>query len=36
VTFSLFEMPRLAAWVREVVAASSDAPEPVLVGPLGA
>jgi len=36
VTFSLFEMPRLARWVREVLAALPDAPEPVLVGPLGA
>ena len=36
VTFSLFEMPRLAAWVREVVAATPDLPEPVLVGPVGA
>jgi hypothetical protein len=34
VTFSLFEMPRLAAWVREVLAGLPDAPEPVLVGPL--
>jgi hypothetical protein len=36
VTFSLFEMPRLAAWVREVVSATPDVPEPVLVGPVGA
>jgi hypothetical protein len=35
VTFSLFEMPRLAGWVREVLAGLPDAPEPVLVGPLG-
>ncbi len=35
VTFSLFEMPRLAGWVREVLAELPDAPEPVLVGPLG-
>jgi hypothetical protein len=34
VTFSLFEMPRLAAWVREVLSTMPVAPEPVLVGPL--
>jgi hypothetical protein len=36
VTFSLFEMPRLAAWVREVVSAAPELPEPVLIGPMGA
>ncbi|HEY7738730.1 MAG TPA: hypothetical protein VIC63_06850 [Candidatus Limnocylindria bacterium] len=36
VTFSLFEMPRLASWVREVVDALPETPEPVLLGPLGA
>jgi len=34
VMFSLFEMPRLAGWVREVIAGLPDAPEPVLVGPI--
>lgn len=36
VTFSLFEMPRLAGWVRDVVAALPDVREPTIVGPLGA
>jgi hypothetical protein len=36
VTFSLFEMPRLASWVRDVLAGIPEPPEPVLVGPLGA
>lgn len=36
VTFSLFEMPRLAAWVREVVQATPEVPEPILIGPVGA
>lgn len=35
VTFSLFEMPRLASWVREVLDQLPETPEPVLVGPLG-
>lgn len=34
VMFSLFEMPRLAGWVREVIAGLPEAPEPVLVGPI--
>jgi hypothetical protein len=34
VTFSLFEMPRLAGWVREVLAGLPGGPEPVLVGPI--
>ena len=36
VTFSLFEMPRLAGWVRLVLAGMPETREPVLVGPLGA
>lgn len=36
VMFSLFEMPRLAGWVREVLAGLPEAPEPVLVGPITA
>jgi hypothetical protein len=36
VTFSLFEMPRLASWVRQVLDQLPEAPEPVLVGPLDA
>ncbi|HEX9738335.1 MAG TPA: hypothetical protein VGA91_03820 [Candidatus Limnocylindria bacterium] len=35
VTFSLFEMPRLARWVGEVVAALPDVREASVVGPLG-
>jgi hypothetical protein len=35
VTFSLFEMPRLARWVGEVVAALPDVREANVVGPLG-
>ncbi len=35
VTFSLFEMPRLARWVGEVVAALPDVREATVVGPLG-
>jgi len=34
VTFSLFEMPRLASWVRQVLEAMPEVPEPALVGPL--
>ena len=36
VTFSLFEMPRLAAWVRHVLAGLPEGPEPVLIVPIGA
>ena len=32
VTFDLFEMPRLAAWVRMVVASAPPAPEKVIPG----
>jgi len=35
VMFSLFEMPRLARWVGEVVAALPDVREASVVGPLG-
>ena len=35
-TFSLFEMPRLAAWVRVVLAAKSEAQHAPLVQPAGA
>jgi hypothetical protein len=34
VTFSLFQLPRLATWVRQVLAAMPDVQEPSLVGPL--
>jgi hypothetical protein len=36
VTFSLFEMPRLARWVGEVLDGLPETPEPILLGPLGA
>ena len=36
VTFSLFELPRLASWVRQVLASMPPITEPTLVGPLGA
>lgn len=35
VTFSLFEMPRLARWVGEVIAALPDVPEAAVVVPVG-
>jgi hypothetical protein len=31
-TFSLFEMPRLAGWVRAVVGAAPDVPEAAVIG----
>jgi hypothetical protein len=36
VTFSLFEMPRLARWVGEVLAALPDVPEQAVVVPVSA
>ena len=36
VTFSLFEMPRLARWVGEVLAALPDLPEQAVVVPVSA
>jgi hypothetical protein len=36
VTFSLFEMPRLASWVRQVLAAMPDVHEPTVVSSVGA
>jgi hypothetical protein len=35
VTFSLFEMPRLAGWVRQVLDGLPETPEPILIGPIG-
>ncbi len=36
VAFTLFDMPRLAGWVRAVLAAQAERPQPLLVRPLPA